>query len=73
MGAPKKPNAGGSQAYRPRDFRHNGGSLLPDRRDSVLAAGATRGESRPDGGFARRVTALSLRLHQRAATNRRAI
>ncbi len=73
MGAPKKPNAGGSQAYRPRDFRYNGGSLLPDRRDSVLAAGATRGESRPDGGFARRVTALSLRLHQRAATNRRAI
>ena len=52
--------AGGREGDRPRDFRHGGGSLLPDRRDGVLAASATRGESRPDDGAARRVTVLGL-------------
>jgi hypothetical protein len=51
----------GVKATDPVTFTTVGG-LLPDLRNRVLAAGATRCESRPDDGFARRVTVFGFEI-----------
>ncbi len=48
--------AGPSQIYGPRDFRHDGGSVLTDRSRGVLAARMACGQSRPYHSTSRGVT-----------------
>ncbi len=49
-------HAGWRQGYGPRDFRHDGGSVLTDRSRGVLAARMACGQSRPYHSTSRGVT-----------------